>query len=151
MKRETYNYIFSFLGVAILRMKVREDAEDLLQDVAIKIWQCIEWFEALPEEEKRAIILTSIHNRHVDMKRRKKAIRRTPDFTFMDKVTEPDIFAKMELKDVLKKAQERPLICRSLLLWVEGYSLKEIYKIEKLKNINTAIGRCGYARKFLRA
>jgi DNA-directed RNA polymerase specialized sigma24 family protein len=146
MKIETYNFIYSFLPFAEIKCRSIEDAEDLMQDVTLRILGRVGWFEALTRRQQTGYIKRSICNRYVDFVRSK--VYRDRRRLRLPKSTNPVIFFKMELKEVMKKAQQRLDTCTPLFLLLEGYSVREIAEIEG-KSQNAVGLSCFRARKFL--
>lgn len=150
MTTETYNLIRSHLFYSVEKCGQWEDGEDVIQDVAYYLLTKDAWFEALPENEKGYYIRTCIRNRAIDIKRIRYSAKRNPFFWGRPvTITRPEVYAIIDLKDVIKKAQRRKLICNPLFYSVLGFNDLEIEKIEEV-DANTIRQRRRYARKFLR-
>ena len=157
MTSHDYHMIKSFEGFALFKCgNKKEDAEDLIQDVFVRIL-CNKKFDQMQEIEKRKYVVWLIKNESVDIHRDRNMQKRKGvnislfyenGAMICGPKINPEIFARMELKEVLQKAKGDKF-CESLLLLVEGYKNREISKITG-KSINTILGRCRYARKYLR-
>lgn len=156
MTREDYDMIQSFKGIALYHCRIREDAEDIMQDVFLKILRN-ERFDEMEEIEKRKYVVWLIKNKCFDLLRgrnipKRKGINISLFYEngtmVLGPKANPEVYGKMELKEVLQKAKGDKM-CESLMLFVAGYKNREIAKITD-KSINTVLGRCRYARQYLR-
>lgn len=135
-----------------------DDMKDILQDAILKLLQNDNKVESLAGAEKKKYILRCIRNSHVDFIRRKK---RQPSgvvtLSFNDHENEisntmavqPDVYGKIELKEIMEKGQQHKAF-PVLFAYVNGYTNKEIAEMTGEK-INTILGRCRYARNFLKS
>lgn len=156
MTRSDYDMIQSFQGIAFYHCHIKEDAEDVMQDVFLKVLRN-EMFDQMQEIEKRKYVVWLIKNKCLDQHRSRNIPKRkginvnlfyeNGAIVYGPK-TNPDVYGRMELKEVLQKAKENK-ICESLMLLVAGYKNREIAKVTG-KSINSVLGRCRLARKYLR-
>jgi DNA-directed RNA polymerase specialized sigma24 family protein len=144
-----FEFVNGHLWFAIKTANCYQDAQDVIQDVAIRIFDRAEWFASLPEREKKNYVMYSIKNRVIDLFRMRKRRYRYTDLFEDAAVTRPEVYAKLDLEDVIKKGNERPLIFDTLMLQAEGYKVKEIADAQG-HNVNTVLGRCRYAREYLK-
>lgn len=151
MKPEIYYMIQGLLNFTTVYCGNRTDAEDILQDITLKIIKKIEWFETLCENDQCRYLTQCVKNKVADRSKRNKAAKRNPYFHGKPILSvQPVVFVKMELEEVIQKMSERKNICDPLLLYTYGYTFKEISAMTG-ESINTILGRCRYAREFLRA
>ncbi len=109
------------------------DAEDIIQELLIKIWNRIEQFNEI--ENKEAWCMTVTRNLAIDKVRSRKAsVHSLDDYTFLrDSESTPDI--KLEnsdrLNSIMALLNELPEKQRMIVYLrdVEGYSYKEIADI----------------------
>lgn len=146
MTIQDYNLISRLKGIAIKRCEIREDAEDIMQDVFLRILLRPD-FENMTGNEKERFVVCLIRNRCTDYYRMKKHRGYAVDLSKVSLKLKPEVYGKMELKQVLKKAAGR-LMCETLFLVVSGYKNIEVAAMTGQK-INTVLARCRYARRFL--
>ena len=149
MKTETAQFVYGFMWLAERYCAVKEDAEDIMQDLLIKLVVKAEWFESLPENEKINIITTSIRNKFIDGTRRIKKARRYISETDRFRYARPDAPAIIELKE-LKEKTINDKNCETVFLFAEGYSTSEIGTIVGASQ-NTVLGKMFRGRKFLKS
>lgn len=148
MTNEDYKLISGLKGIAIKRFKIVEDVEDIMQDVFLRILLRKD-FESMSVNEKERFAVCLIKNRCTDFYRIKKhwGIKVDPDEIKLK--VKPEAYSKIELKEVLNRASNYQL-CETLLLTAAGYKNIEVAAMTGQK-LNTVLGRCRYARKYLRA
>lgn len=125
-KDKLYRFAYKMLGNA-------EDAEDVIQELLIKVWKKAEYFISIDNQE--AWCMTVTRNLSIDkIRARKQGSLDVSDYHFIsDKGATPD--RQLEDKDELGRVmaildglapEQKEII---LLRDVEGYSYKEIAKI----------------------
>ena len=155
MESQTINIIQSLRWLAVKKCETIEDAEDLLQDVFIRLFRNEKFNSIVKEEEKKKFISRCINNMSIDFHRRRSTKKGAHTLPVIEEYTdhyynhEPEAYSKIELKEVLKKCEGRE-ICDTLIAMAAGYKASELSNKTGI-GINTIIGRCRYARKFLRA
>lgn len=157
MTSADYDMIKSFDGFALFKCgNKKEDAEDLMQDVFLRIL-CNKNFDQMEETVKKKYVVWLIKNKSMDLHRSRNMQKRKGinislfhqnGMMVCGPKTNPEAYAKIELKEVLQNARGNKM-CESLMLLAAGYKNREIAKITG-KGINTVLGRCRYGRKFLR-
>lgn len=150
MTTEDTKLIYSCTDYAFKVSGDWNDAEDFIQNIFVRILTNPEKFESLNKVEKMQYVFQAIHNQVKDKHRRavsKGKVKYHIPIEDANKAINPDVYAKMQLKEVMKKGQKNshfPL----LMLHVNGYSCYEIAH-EKNISVNTVVGKFRYARKFL--
>ena len=156
MTLQDYDMIKSFQGLANFYCKIKEDAEDVMQDVFLKVLRN-ESFDQMQEIEKRKYVVWLIKNICIDRHRNRNLQKRkgvtiglfySNGMMVCGPKIDPEVYGKIELKEVLQKAKGNKM-CESLMLYAAGYKNREISKITG-KSINTILGRCRYAREYLK-
>lgn len=158
MTKADYDIVNSFSYIADKWFSVKEDAEDVMQEVFLSILKNYASFEKLSENGKKNYTVRSIHNRVIDLHRRrtsydepvhKEEIKYYMEFSNVRSLqTEPDVYAKMELDEVLEKGKGNRM-CDTLFMFAIGYKNNEIAQL-KNQSLTTTLGQCRYARNFLR-
>ncbi len=130
-KNKMYRYALSIVGDTFV-------AEDVVQEVIIKVWKKREQFEQI--DNKEAWVITMVRNLSIDKLRRKKN-KQSNDindyFHISDNAPAPDV--QMEQKDALKKVSqimaELPDMQREIITLrdIEGYTYREIAEIMDMK------------------
>jgi RNA polymerase sigma-70 factor (ECF subfamily) len=125
-----YNFIYQYV-------KNRELAEDLTQEVFIKVWKNFKKFD--PKKKFKVWLFQIARNTTIDFFRKKKEInfseleREGEEFDIPDTGPIPsEIFEKKEIQAEVKKALEAlPLIYRSTLIFYyqNQFNLREIAEI----------------------
>lgn len=157
MKQETIDIIWNSRFLLRKKCNSDDDIKDILQDATLKLLQNGN-IENLAGDEKRKYINRCIMNSYADFVRKKKAQKRGCGVILIsesenlhelnNRFTKPDVFSKIELKEVMEKARQHRSF-DTLRLFAEGYSNKEIAAMTGA-NINTVLGRCRYVRLFLK-
>lgn len=150
MTAEDITLIYSFTAYALKVSGDYQNAQDIIQDIFLRILNNPEKFESLSYDGKRNYIARAIVNQQKDRERMavsKGKVKYHVPAEDSDAATLPDVYAKIELKDVLKKGlghKHFPL----LMLSAEGYSSYEIAEAKNMP-LNTVLGSFRYARNFL--
>ena len=144
---ETCNIAYELKWFALSKCGNVEDAEDLIQDLLVKIISNSK-IESLNRKEKRNYIMRAIHNEYVDMVRYRNRSKRIMCKNLPSK-TNPDAYAKIELKELRKKA-EGNIACQTFFIVESGYTNKEVAEMTG-ERLATILSRCYRARKYLRA
>jgi len=154
MTNEDYNLISGYTWLARQRCNNNfHDAEDLMQDIFLKILNNLEKFESLTYEGKRSYIYASICNKHTDMHRGRTRRPLPVELTNETNIKssfhcEPAAYAIVDLKETMKAAKENKFTYATLLQ-ASGYSIKEIQVITNLKQ-NTVLTHIFQGRKYLK-
>lgn len=152
MTNETINIVNSLRWLAYEKCK-GVDVDDFMQDIFLRLLESENFDDIKNNYEKKKYISACIRNMSID-RNRKKTRKGRPEFfnPFFDwsATVPPSVYSKIELKEVMEKAQKREDICQSLMMYAEGYKNWEIAEILG-STTNTILGRCRYARNFLRA
>lgn len=128
-KDKVYRYALNIVGNTM-------DAEDIIQELLIKVWQKKEQFEEI--ENKEAWCMTVTRNMCIDKLRgRKQSSADVSDYHFLsDSATTPDqaLEQKDSLTRVMKIVNELPESQKEIihLRDVEGYTYKEISEMTTL-------------------
>lgn len=128
-----------------------QDAEDMIHDIFLKILNNLERFNSLNTSEKKQYVIKAIYNWHRDKHRRvtsKGRVKYHVPLEFAEIAGRPDVYSKMEWKEVLKKGHGNENFAR-LKLNLEGYSCYEIAKMKGVKSHNTILQNFHYARILL--
>ena len=139
-----YNFLINkhkdkIYGYAFLMMKNKMDADDITQEVFIKIWQNIDRFNLL---SAKAWIFRTTYNLCIDYLRKQKSARNVFDYSnenFLNLASagnsEVDPFMQAHLKFMDKKVKEAiqklPENLRSILVFyeIQNMKYKEISKV----------------------
>ena len=103
---ETCNIAYDLKWFALAKCGNVEDAEDLIQDLLLKIILNSSKIETLNRKEKRNYIMRAIHNEYVDMIRYRNRSKRIMCKNLPSK-TNPEAYAKIELKELRKKRRRK--------------------------------------------
>lgn len=128
-----------------------DDCDDMLQDIYLKILNNLSKFNSLTTAEKKNYAIRAIRNWGIDKNRRdvrKGRARYLVEIDFVEKGISPDVYAKIELKEVMKKGHGNEN-CARLMLNMEGFNCYEIAKIKGVKSHKTILTNFYNARKFL--
>ena len=150
MTREDTNMIYSFKSYATKICNDSHNAEDLIQNIFLKILTNPEKFDSLQTHEKRQYVLMSIHNQVIDRHRILKAKGRVRYYLPVEEsqaAIKPDVYGKLALKEVMKKGKTYKHF-PTLMLQVYGYNSYEIADMTHT-NLMTVLGRFRYTRTFL--
>ena len=145
---KTYHIAYEFTWFALQKCGNVEDAEDLIQEVAINAFLNSAKIKNLNQKEKRNYIMRTIHNEYVDMVRYRNRTKRIMCKNLPSK-TNPEAYAKIELKELRKKA-EGNIACQTFFIVESGYTNKEVAEMTG-ERLATILSRCYRARKYLRA
>lgn len=126
----------------------KEDAEDLIQDLLLRMMPYASRFEALPENEKINYLFMSIRNHRKDRLKKLFSAKRDSSNNLLAKYQSPEAYGIIELKEVKKRAREN-VNWDLLMMQSEGYTTREIVTIKSITQ-NCALGRIHRARKFLK-
>lgn len=133
-----------------LKFNRKEDAEDLLQDVVLKMLEK-KVHEKLDYTGQRLYARQTLIN--TALKNYKKFKRRNEIFTNFypfKEIEKPRVEGAIELKQVLQKLKKiDPRFSKSLIAFVYGYSTNEIGKAAGI-NQNAVLSRISYARRDLK-
>ncbi len=116
-------------GFLLKLARNQEDAEDILQETFLKLWQKR---KDVPAEKAKTFLYTVAYHKFIDLTRRQKK--------FSDEEINPNLFgtysfAQPDLKDIIEAALNRlPEKQRTVVMLrdYEGYSYKEIAQITGL-------------------
>ncbi len=143
------NYERKLFGYILKMVKIREEAEDLFQETAIKIWRGIENYD----EKKRfsSWLFTIAHNGIIDYYRKNRILFGSADEIVPQDSQAPqqNIIEKNEEKEFVKKtveflpAKQREVF---LLRLNGGMTFKEIAKLLD-EPLNTVLSHMNYAVK----
>jgi len=147
MTAETCHIAYELKWFAVSKCGNVEDAEDIIQNLLIKILLNNK-IETLSKKEKRNYIMTAIHNEYVSMVRYRNRSKRIVCKDLPSK-SNAEAYAKIELKELREKAAGNTC-CDTLFLYAAGYKNIEIAEMTGEK-LTTILSRCYRARKFLRA
>lgn len=136
MTKEDIELIAKFKPLALKRCDIKEDAEDLMQNVYIKILNNLPKFESMSESGKHNYVVVCIKNMHLDLLKYKKVGYRGFRYEISE-INEPSqkpvVYSKMELKE-LNRDVKKNISTECFSLFIEGYSIKElmvIYNVEQ--------------------
>lgn len=148
MLPSTYNMFYSRLDYVTRLTGNRQDAEDVIQNVLLKLCKHCERFEALNEKDQVNYCRRAIRNETWELKSYSKREKRNPKLLSRGLSIAPEIYSKLELKDTMKKIYSRsfPL---EILMTAEGYSSGEIALKTNSQN-NNVIQKVFQMRKYLK-
>ena len=142
MKRKEYNIVISehtnnLFGYAFKFLGNREDAKDIVQDVAEKLWVNRKKVEF---KKAKSWMFTTAHNAMINFSNRKGRVQLTSEIKAYDKgCVDPNSFESNEVVDravsILPPVQKSIILMRDL----EGYSYKEIGKILDLSDAQVKV------------
>lgn len=150
MTNEDAQLIYSFLGYTTKICGDADNARDILQDICLRILNNPETFERMNQVEKRRYVVKTIHNQFIDRHRRLSSKGRVKYHVPVEEShasTHPEVFSKLELKEVMKKGKTYKHF-PTLMLQVYGYNSYEIADMTHT-NLMTVLGRFRYTRTFL--
>lgn len=149
MTPEDIKLIYSCTGYAFVLSQSKHDAEDMIQTILLRILTNPVKFESLNQVEKNKYIVTAIQNQIKDKRRHAKGkVNYSVPIDITNAAIMPDVYAKIQLKEVMENGRPHEHF-KTLMMNVHGYKCYEIAR-EKNMSINTVLGRCRYARKFLK-
>lgn len=133
-------YIYDLYPYAFMRTRNLQNTEDILQDLALKVFSRKEYFDNKTEIEIRKILITALKRMLIDKWRRKiPVIESDIDFKNLFSV-QNDVWEKMMNNDIKKAFKtvltEKQRVCFRLRM--DGYNYKEI-----AKQINTDTNSVG--------
>lgn len=151
-QRELYDrYAAKLMPVAMRYGKSQEDAEDILQDAFVKIFNSLDSFRQEAQFLtwlKRIVINTSInHNRRKLYEQPMLDIEKTPLH-----VEKELIISSLHFTEIMAMLQKLPIGCRTVfnLFAIEGYQHKEIAKELEISE-GTSKSQYARARALLKA
>ncbi len=151
MTPEDIKLIYSFTSFATKISGNYQNAQDIIHDIFLRILKHAEKFESLDSSEKKNYIAVAVINHQKDRERKYISRGKVKYHVPLEKsnaAIKPAVYAKLELEEIMKNAKENkhfPI----LMMNMAGYKCYEIAR-EKNMSINTVLGRCRYARKFLK-
>lgn len=130
-----YPFVFKFLRKLTMNKDV---AEDLVQDVFIKLIHHIDSFDIKGKATFKTYLITIAKNTYLDELRRKnKEFQEIDINTIPDKTNfEEKYFQTEDYHFILEKIEKLPLVQREAikLKYLEGYTLKEIADVQKVES-----------------
>lgn len=122
------NHIASLKYYALSLTKDIEDAKDLIQDLAVKVFSKIDYWEDKTEDEVRKMMPTVLRNLYISQLRGNH--KTIVDIYEADTTVENDVWGniqKRELQNALLVLSENQKACFRLRL--EGYQIKEVQTV----------------------
>lgn len=151
-QRELYNrYAAKLMPMAMRYAKSQADAEDILQDAFIKIFNSLESFRQEAQFLtwlKRIVVNTAInHNRKKLYQQPMLDIEKTPLYVEKDLV-----ISHLHFMEIMAMMQKLPVGCRTVfnLFAIEGYGHKEIAEMMEITE-GTSKSQYSRARALLKA
>jgi RNA polymerase sigma factor (sigma-70 family) len=151
-QRQLYEHFASkMLGVCMRYAKDRAEAEDMLQEGFIKVFNNISRFKFEGSFEgwvRRIMVFTAINF----FKHRSRKFQEDLDVTGYDAVYSDDVISKISLKEIVLLIQQMPEGYRMIfnLYAVEGYTHKEIAQMLGIAE-GTSKSQYARARQFMQA
>lgn len=151
MDLEDINMVQSLSYYAKVRCKIKEEAEDVMQDVFLRLLLNPK-FETLEKDEKKNYTIQIIKNRIIDLRRseqrRKNNGWRMEVFEYVEPEIKAGVISKLALKEVMEEGKKHECF-GTLKMNMEGYTCHEIADILGV-SFNTVLGHFRYARKFIK-
>lgn len=140
-------FIYSLKYYVISFTNCEADAEDILQDVLLKVLLRENYYLSKPFEEQKKIVTKSIRNLYYDREKvgRNKEAKKER-YWHEPKVPNAEVVGKIELKETFERLERINVVHRSIMLaFVSGFKCREIAEKMDLR-INTVLGALRYAR-----
>lgn len=151
MTKQDCELIMSFKYFARSLCNVKEDAEDIIQDVILKILNNPKTFDSIESEsEKGDFIMKAIRNTKISYFRRDTCGKRDKTEYNIPVSTRPNVFGIMDLK-FIKNLTKTNKVVNTLLLSTYGYTTSEICCLIKEENKNNVLAQTFRARKFIKS
>jgi RNA polymerase sigma factor (sigma-70 family) len=151
-------YLPTLRQFAISKTKSEQDADDLLQDTAVRMIRSQDKISELPYADQQRICYTTLKNLFIDLTRDMKRRRvhdtvslshnsfETEGYGKRDPYVDPEVESKLELKSLMKGLEKiNHNHKNALMLFVNGYSCKAIARFYKVQ-LNTGLGYIRYGR-----
>lgn len=128
-----------------------QDADDMIQDILLKILNNLEKFNSLPASEKRQYAMGSVRHWNIDKHRRGTKSGRVKyhvPIEFAEISAKPDVYATIELNEVMEKGSQHSFF-PELMMYAAGYKCTEIAEHKNVR-LNTILTRIRYCRIHLK-